>query len=609
MSFTQGLFRTRTLVHLRRFSRLLSQYLPPNASWLFWSVIIGIVAGLGAVCFDWALHETIDFLLQGGVLQLARGEEAVVLDQDASLSGWWIVGIVTLGGLISGLIVFTLAPEAEGHGTDAMIESFHLRGGHVRGRAPFVKFVASAITIGSGGSAGKEGPIAQIGSGFGSFLGRSLNLKPKDRRIMLLAGAAGGIGAIFQAPLGAALFVPGVLYQDMDYESEALLPCILSAIVAHSIFSEFYGRHAIFDPGQLSFSMPHELPAYILFGIVCGLIGHLYVRFFYGVRDHFFKKIPIPNIFKPAIGAFLMGLVALVYPHVVGAGYGFVQQAMNGELMWQTMAIYIFAKIVATTFTISSGGSGGVFGPSLFIGAMIGGAFGTLGHAIAPDLVVNPASFVLVGMGGFFAGVAKVPVASVIMACEMSSSYTLLVPLMLVSTVAYLIMGSRTLYEKQYRDKLTSPAHMNEYAEGILSMMRVEEAIGQHTVQTLAESLPFKEVLRLVTSSKEHYFPVINAQGRISGMITIGDIRKHMFETTEPEDLTAGDIATPTVVRVSPGETLGQALHKMTVIGVNALPVVSNEDETHILSMLTKEDLITYYYNRVSAQKLPAPVT
>ena len=251
--------------------------------WPLLSIVVGIVSGLGAILFEELLRQALHHFLHlsTGFFEPLRGSEAATVAALADIRSPLFLIIPALGGLVSGVLVFFIAPEAEGHGTDAMIDAFHRRGGYIRKRVPFVKILASAITIGSGGSAGKEGPIAQIGAGFGSFLATILKLKPRDRRILVLAGAAGGIGAIFHAPLGAALFAPEVLYRETEFEFEAILPCIVSSIVASSIFDQYYGRTALFFPGPVNFE-PVELLPYALFGVVCALVGYVYVKLFYG---------------------------------------------------------------------------------------------------------------------------------------------------------------------------------------------------------------------------------------------------------------------------------------------------------------------------------------
>jgi CIC family chloride channel protein len=567
--------------------------------WPLLSIVVGIFAGLGAIFFEVLLKYTLHYVLNlpTGYLEPIKGTELLLIESQARTRSWLFLLIPTLGGLAAGLLVFLLAPEAEGHGTDAMIEAFHHAGGFIRKRVPPIKVLASALTIGSGGSAGKEGPIAQIGAGLGSILASWMGLRPRDRRILVLAGAAGGIGAIFHAPLGAALFAPEVLYRETEFEFEAIMPCIVASIVASSIFDQYSGRATLFFPGPVNFE-PQELLAYLVFGVVCGVIGYAYIKIFYGARDWFFHPLKIPRVLKPALGGLLLGLVAFLGPPILDGGYGWIQVAMEGKIIWKTMLTLAFLKILATTCTISSGGSGGVFGPSVFIGAMLGGAFGFLGHSLAPAWVIHPQSFVLVGIGGFFGGVAKVPVASIIMACEMSASYTLLVPLMLVSAICYLLLGKTSLYEKQLVRRLASPAHLGEFARGLLEEAQVREAILPRKVITIPEAMNFGELIKVVTNSPESYFPVVDEHGKMTGILSINDIREVLFEETLAQVIIAKDVATPTVVRVFWDESLQDALDKMVLINVNELPVVREEDPDAIIGMIAKRDIISYYHDR-----------
>jgi len=568
--------------------------------WPLMSIAVGVVSGFGAILFEELLRFTFHHFLYlpTGFMEPVKGTEAAAVAALAGTRSWLFLVIPALGGLISGLLVYFIAPEAEGHGTDAMIEAFHHRGGYIRKRVPLMKIVASAITIGSGGSAGKEGPIAQIGAGFGSFLATVLKLRPRDRRILVLAGAAGGIGAIFHAPLGAALFAPEVLYRATEFESEAILPCIVSSIVASSIFDQYFGRTALFFPGPVDFQ-PAELLPYAVFGVVCALVGYLYVKVFYDVaRDRFFRRVKCHKALKPALGGLMLGIIAFFCPQIMDGGYGWVQAALEGKIFWGTMLLLALTKIAATSCTISSGGSGGVFGPSVFIGAMLGGAFGFLGYQLAPGWVIHPHAFVLVGIGGFFAGVAKVPVSSIVMACEMCASYTLLVPLMLVSTISYLCLGRVSLYEKQVVSRLASPAHMTEFAQGILAQMQVAEVVTPRAVTTIPENLPLDQIIQVVTRSSEAYFPVVDQTGRMTGIFSLNDIREVMFEESLHGLVVAKDVATLNVVRVFEDDSLQEALDKMVLLNVDELPVVQAEAPESIVSMISKREIIGYYHSR-----------
>jgi CIC family chloride channel protein len=587
---------------LERLSKEMSR-LPSQFRLMLLSIGVGIVAGLGAILFDrllgWTLHIVLETFT--GYAEPRAGSPAASLFTFSPARSLWFIIIPTLGGLVSGVIVYLVAPEAEGQGTDAMIESFHERGGQIRKRVPLVKIVASALTIGSGGSAGKEGPISQIGAGFGSAVAAIFRLKPRERRVLVLAGAAGGIGAIFQAPLGAALFAPEVLYRETEFESEAILPCIVSSIIAYGVYAQFHKRGALFFPGPVDFSIQAELLPYAVFGVLCALVGFLFVRVFYGARDRFFRPLRIHRMLKPALGGLMMGCIAFFVPQIMNGGYGWVQTALEGKLLWRLMLLLAALKIVATSFTISSGGSGGVVGPSVFIGAMLGGAFGFLGHEVAPGWVVHPHSFVLVGMGGFFAGVAKVPIASIIMACEMSASYTLLVPLMIVSSISCLLLRNVNLFEKQQLSRIASPAHLTEFAREMLEKIRVHEAVREQPITRIPEHMPFGDLVKTVTRSGAAHFPVVDREGRMTGIVSINDIRAVLFEETIDRLIVARDVATPNVVRVHWNDTLQQALDKMAAINVDELPVAREESPDEIVTMISKRDIVDFYYGRSGA--------
>ncbi len=575
-----------------------------HCRWLLTSLLVGVVSGFGAILFETLLRYFFYHFLHLTTGYAEPLKDAAAVPFLGITRSWLFLIIPALGGLVSGLIVYFVAPEAEGHGTDAMIEAFHRKGGLIRKRVPAVKILASAITIGSGGSAGKEGPIAQIGAGFGSALATMLKLHPRERRILMLAGAAGGIGAIFHAPLGAALFAPEVLYREEEFEFEAIIPCIISAIVANAIFDRFFGRTALFFPGPVDFAT-RELIPYAIFGVVCAAVGYVYIKVFYDLaRDRFFRRLKFTKALKPALGGLMIGTIALFTPQVMDGGYGWIQAAMEGKIFWGVMLLLAFMKIAATSCTISSGGSGGVFGPSVFMGAMLGGAFGFLGHQLAPGWVIHPSAFVVVGIGAFFAGVARVPVSSILMACEMCASYTLLVPLMLVCAVSFVLLRRHTLYEKQVATRLTSPAHMTEFARGLLEGMRVSEVVQPRQVTEIPENMPLEQVIQVVTTSSDLHFPVVTPGGRMTGILSINDIRPIMFEEELHQAKMAKDIATREVVRVLWNDSLQDALDKMVLMNVDELPVVKEEAPDEIEAMISKRDIISYYHARTGSMGL-----
>jgi CIC family chloride channel protein len=558
--------------------------------------LIGIVAGLGSSVFFYMLEKSAHFFLNnlGGYYPPVAGGESGGLVSSGQVHPGWIVGLVPpLGGLIAGVIIYKWAPEAAGHGTDAVIDAFHRLRGVIRKRVPIVKAVASAITIGSGGSAGREGPVAQIGAGFGSFLASALKLSDRDRRVMVIAGAGAGVGSMFRAPLGGALFATEVLYREPEFEFEGIIPAIISSIVAYSVFSSFFGWGVLFDTPVYMFRHPTELLLYAVLGILCVILGAFYVKIFYGVRDRIFNK---QNYLKPAIGGIVVGGIAVFYPQVLAMGYGWVQLAIYGKMAIGLMLTLAVAKIFATSFTISSGGSGGVFAPALFIGAMLGGGFGQAAHLVFPDIVTQPTAFVLVGMGAFFGGVANVPISALIMVCEMTGSYGLLVPLMLSSCIVFLFTRKWNLYEKQVPSRIDSPAHLGDFVVDILAGLKVEDALSNKREMVLiSQNMPFREILALVTDTPNSYFPVIDEGGKMVGILSLDDIRQIMFEEGLSELVNAGDMMTSDVIVVTLGDDLHNAMRKFTLKNIEELPVVDTGEPDRVIGMLSRRDVLTAY--------------
>ena len=360
------------------------------------SVLVGLVSGLGACAFYYMLQFALHYVM-GGIVHFyppeAGGEPSMFGEPMGSTNpiSWLIVVVPTIGGLLSGWLVFTFAPEAEGHGTDSAILAFHRLGGKVRARVPPIKMLASAITIGTGGSGGREGPIAQIGAGFGSYLGTKLGLPDRERRLLMLAGLGAGIGAIFKAPLAGAIFGAEVLYSEEELEYEGLVPLTVASIVAYAVFASVFGTAAVFKTPQVAYHHAGELLGYAILGVVSAGAGWLFVHVFYGTRD-MFHAIPIDPKWKPAIGGFVTGLIGLAVPAALATSYGQVQRALDQDATLTIGFVLLLgvAKILTTSFSIGSGGSGGVFGPAMVIGGSFGYATGLFCQQIG--LPSNPAA-------------------------------------------------------------------------------------------------------------------------------------------------------------------------------------------------------------------------
>ena len=460
------------------------------------SIILGIVGGLSAQLFTWLLHlfNELFMVKLAGYIPPGLPEEGGALQETIGGHGLWLIPLATtLGGLIAGVLVYSLAPEAEGHGTDTAVKAFHRAGGFIRARVAPLKMLASAITIGSGGAAGREGPTALISAGVGSIYGTLTKRSDEERRTLLLIGMASGLSAIFRSPIGTAFFAVEVLYSGMEFDAWVLLYTMLGSIVAYTVNGLFVGWQPLFN-------VPVNIPTpdfmgylwYAALGVIAGLVGILLPEIFYQVRD-LFKKIPVPPHIKPAIGGLGVGIMALALPQILGGGYGWIQEAIDGKLALTLLATLMLAKIVALALTISSGGSGGVFAPGLFVGAMLGGAIAKIFHQ--PD-----AAFVIVGMAAVFAGAARVPIATLLMVTEMTGGYQLLVPAALAIIVGYVVQKEfsvrlkySTLYEGQVEGRPDSPAHQVEHLETAIHLLakrqvRIPETISHVDLRTLLET-------------------------------------------------------------------------------------------------------------------------
>lgn len=588
-SFLDSLFRFFSLGHPGRM--------------LFYGVIIGAVSALGAIVFFYVLEVTHHFLFDT-LCHYSGTQPAgeVMFDSEASQEStrWWLFFLLPIAGAgLSGLVVYRWAPEAEGVGTEAMIDSFHNRRGIIRFRVPFIKAAASILTLSTGGSVGREGPISQIGAGLGSFLARRLHLGARQRRILLLAGAAGGLGAIFRAPLGGAISAVEVLYSE-DFESEALLPSIISSVTAYILFSSVYGYDRIFDMPHVSFTSPGELPFYLVLALLCIPVGIFYVRFFHGFMRRI-KAMPIPKYVRPMVGGFLVAVLGLFSPLVYGTSWGVIQDALLGNVALTTMLLLAGMKILATSFTLGSGGSGGVFGPTLFIGAMLGGAVGIVGQQIAPGVVTEPHAYVMVGMAAFFAGVANAPLGVLLMVCEITGGYNLIAPLLLVSVVAILFTRGYSIFPSQVTDKFHSPAHLGDVTFNILEDIQVRScARPLDTIPRFPANVSLQHLPDWVVDPEVRIILVTGRKGDILGFVSSDMLRAIPQTGAMPSLIILYDI----MEKFRPvylDDDLFQALRTARRMHLRILPVMDrNRDE--VTGCIEVDDIMDAYAREVAAK-------
>ncbi len=568
--------------------------------WMLLAIAVGVVAGLGAAFLTWGVDWVGSFFLGriAGFKPPGHGIHAGADGWSAPQRPWFLLLVLPGVGLVVGWLVQTFAPEAEGHGTDAVIKAFHQNRAELRLRVVPIKLLASMLTIGSGGSAGREGPVAQVGAGFGSYLADVLKLRVRDRRTLVITGVAAGIGGMFRAPLGGALFAIEALYSENDYESEALIPALMASIVSYVVVASLTGWSSVFTAHVDPFSRPQELISYFVLGVVLSVIGVIWVKVFYGMRDGFFARLNVPAPVKPAIGGLLIACLALNLPQVLGGGYGWLQMAMGPGLPLAILLALVPAKILATSFTISSGGSGGVFAPSLVIGGLTGAVFAELLARFAPIMAPSATACILVGMGGFFAGVAKAPIASLIMVAEMSGSYSLLVPMMLVSSITFLLTRGVNLYEAQVPGRVDSAAHLGDFQVDILERLSVRDLIDEdQDVASLSPGMPFREVMDVVFTGTQDHYPVIDSEGAVHGILSVNDVRRVMATPEVWDLLVAGDIEVdaPNVGFVTPDEDLHTVMRRFTALRLEVLPVVSGTPPAPIIGLLRYHDVMEAY--------------
>jgi CIC family chloride channel protein len=574
--------------------------------WAFYYVCVGVVAGAASVVFYYlcqlGMRVFLDFLA-GFRPPASAGEAALFSPGSSAFNRWALLILPAAGGLLSGWIVYRFASEAAGAGNDAAIQAYHHNEGVIRGRVPLVKAIATVITLTTGGSGGREGPIAQIGAGLGSLLATRLKLSPRERRILLAAGIAAGVGSIFRAPLAGALFAAEFLYRDPEFEYEVIIPAGMASVVAYCLFCMVFGWGSLLESPDFVFRNPLELGPYLVLAMVVAGAGVVFTQMFH-TTARFFHDLSLPNYLKPAIGGLLTGVVGFFLPHTLAFGYGYAQKALTQEVAVSFLLSLAIGKMVTTSFSIGSGGSGGLFGPSIVIGAALGGLVGQAFHRLLPEIVASSGAFVVVGMAGFFAAVSNTPISTIIFVSEMTNSYHLLLPSLLVCSVAYLATRRWTIFKSQVWRRIDSPAHSGEFFVDVLQTITVGDLLDRvRRVAMIPESMPFADFRKHFAESDQHYFPVMDELGKLSRIFSINDIRSVLFAPGIGRLVVMKDIGTAEIITTSPSEDLNAVLKKFTVKNIDSLPVVREDDSRELIGMLNRREVIAYYNRRVEEMK------
>ncbi|MGQ9626262.1 MAG: chloride channel protein [Anaerolineae bacterium] len=544
------------------------------------ALLVGLGGGLGSVVFR-SLIKTFNFW-----------SFEVLPKWLAFLGPYYVIIVPAIGGLFVGPMVYYLAREAKGHGVPEVMEAVALRGGRIRPIVVVVKSLASSICIGTGGSVGREGPIVQIGSALGSTLGQIFKLSDERIRNLVACGAAAGISATFNAPIAGVIFALEVILGEFSigYFSTVVIASVMASIIGRI----YFGNAPAFLIPPYAPAAPSELPLYILLGIIAGVVGVAFIRMLYWLED-LFAAWRFPEPFKPVLGGLVIGTMGLYFPQLFGVGYEVIGSALHNFLAPETMLFLCVLKIVATSVTIGSGGSGGVFAPSLFIGSMLGGTFGWAVYRWMPLKTALPGAYSLVGMAAVFSAAARAPITSILILFEMTQDYNIILPLMFATVVSTLVAG-RLEPENIYTLKLKRRG-VDVRARKDLNLMRaimVEEAMTPISqFPTVNTELPLRELARIFQETFHHGLPVVDEKGELCGVVTLADLERAMETGLVGERVQ--DIYTKNVRTAFPDESLEDALRHFGALDVGRIPVVERANPKKLLGMLRRGDIIRAY--------------
>lgn len=555
-------------------------------------IIVGLAGGFGAVGFRYLI----------GFFQLiSYGSTGELFDVVQAIPWHFRIGIPALGGLVIGPVVYFLAREAKGHGVPEVMEAVAIKRGVIRKRIVFIKSLVSAICIGTGGSVGREGPIVQIGSAVGSTLGQELKTSGDRMRTLVGCGAAAGIAATFNAPIAGAMFALEIILGEFGLATFS--PIIISAVTATAVSRHFLGDFPAFSVPTYQLISAWELPLYVILGLFCALVAVTFTTLLYRTED-IFDSLKLPEYLKAALGGLILGAIGLLFPQILGLGYGAIDMALVQKLSWWLMSFLVLFKILATSITLGSGGSGGIFAPSLFIGSMAGGLFGEVVHHIFPAVTATPGAYSIVGMGAVVGATTHGTITAILMLFEMTSDYKIILPLMITCVISRLI-GGRILKESIYTFKLVRRGVDIKAGKevNVLKSISVKDVMNPE-VETILESLSLVKLHEKISNSKYNSFPVVNEEGELTGILSFFDYRNIIFDENLKDLVLVKELATKDVVTISVDDNLNNALEKITLKDFSILPVVSSDNPSQLLGILTRKDILDAYNTVVTKKSL-----
>ena len=552
------------------------------------AVVIGLLGGYGAVVIQFVIKFFQGFLWGG----------SFTLETIIATPWYWKIIIPLIGGVVTGLIIRFVAKEAKGHGVPEVMEAIALRNGIIRPRVVFAKLFASAFYIASGGSVGREGPVIQIGAAVGSAIGQFIKANPKRMRTFVACGAASGIAAAFNAPIAGALFAVEIILG--DFAVAQFSPIVISSVTATVVSRHFLGNFPAFVVPSYSLESPFELINYVILGFLAGAVAVSFIKMLYFSED-FFDKIALPDYVKGAIGGAAIGGIGIMFPQIFGVGYDTMDEVLSSGFIWQLALALVLIKMIATSISLGSGGSGGIFAPSLFLGAMIGAGFGGIVHQLFPSWTAEPGAYALVAMGGVVGAATHGPIAAILIIFELTNDYKIILPLMITTIIATLV-AQRLHKESIYTLKLVRRG-INIFGGrevNVLRSLKVRDIVKQG-IDVIYEQDSFKTILTKVSSSSHNFIYVKNAGGQITGSISMQEIRSTLLDFDNLKDLLiAADVANPNVNIIQENDNLDFVLKEFGRTGMDELPVVALRDgKEEITGTIWQRDVIESYNHQI----------